>query len=120
MTTNARILRSLSIASRSPVRRPKLLGSTNVPNFPFRTFSVETSSSGTRSESVSSAVACPERAFGDAFVALSVPDFGCPFLLHESKHKTGSANNRHRVPRRYFTTKPSSHARRVDGDDPML
>src|SRR5262249_33686443 len=98
----------------------KLVGSTSVPNFPFRTFSAETSSSGTRSEPVSSAAACPEGAFEDAFVAPSVPDFGCPFLLHESKHKTGSANNRHSVPLRCFTTKRGSRPRRGESDDLML
>src|SRR5262252_1246939 len=90
MTTNARILRSLSIASRSPVWRPKPAGSTSVSDFALPTFSVETSSGGTRSDHVWYA-----GGFGEAFGWLS--------LLHESKHKTGRANNRERVVRRYLT-----------------
>src|SRR5215472_16709048 len=99
MTTSARILRSLNISSRSPVRRPKLVGSTRGPDFTSRAVSLEMSSGGTRSEPIASAAVCS----GAVFVVVSVVDGIWFFLLQESQQRSDRVSNGATAKRKWFT-----------------
>src|SRR5262249_47720321 len=118
MTTSARILRSLSISSKSPVRRPKLVGSTREPDFTSLTVSLEMSSGGTRSEPIASAAVCSDRALtGRCAGAVFVVDSTWSFLLHDSEQRSDRASNGATVTRKWFTTdlKSTLHPRSVNG-----